>query len=623
MADGVYSMFADLAPFDELRELLDRYQQLHLYIDDSHGVGWAGKHGRGPALDAMGMHPRVVAACSLNKSFATAGGAIVFPNAEMRRKVRTTGGPMIFSGPVQPPLLGAAIQSAKIHLSDELPVLQAALRERIELFTDLADEFCIPLASRDVTPIRYIPLGLPDVTHDVLQRLVEDGYYTNLGTFPAVPMKHAGVRVTLTLHHTLDDIRALVESLARHVPAALERGGEAAKRRHAKIVGRSGAGADAGAPPLRRRAGRGASGTRCWASAARSPSTACGSSSARSAARRAARGRVGLPLLRRPRPRGQAGAGDVLHGGAVEGRHDGLRRGLRAGRAAPRRGPVLPDVETFAMGSLLTEGDHLYLDRNADWKGALDLLMGAVSEHAQGRGRGDDRLPRPALRRPRAGRGGHASAATCKTSLPDSLVYEPVAGGDEEWLAALSLKARVHQRKAVLPFDDAYDVEWLRARRARGQRRRARPPLRRSIWPCRRAGATSTRSRCRKYVPARHARAPVVGADDADAAGDRRGRRVRRALRRRAPLRADDRRPRLRLSCARTARTARRCARRSLRARALGSKRVLLGMGATFEKTRFGAHVQERVAFAQASDHYSSEVLGGAGRRHARRRSVM
>ena len=46
-----------------------------------------------------------------------------------------------------------------------------------------------------------------------------------------------------------------------------------------------------------------------------------------------------------------------------------------------------------------------------------------------------------------------------------------------------------------------------------------------------------------------------------------------------------------------------------VRARSLGSKRVLLGMGASFEKTRFGAHVQERVAFAQASDHYSSEVL--------------
>jgi hypothetical protein len=32
-------------------------------------------------------------------------------------------------------------------------------------------------------------------------------------------------------------------------------------------------------------------------------------------------------------------------------------------------------------------------------------------------------------------------------------------------------------------------------------------------------------------------------------------------------------------------------------------------MGAGFEKRRFGAHVQERVAFAQASDHYSAQVL--------------
>ncbi len=53
-------------------------------------------------------------------------------------------------------------------------------------------------------------------------------------------MKHAGVRITLTLHHTADDIRAVVESLARHVPAALERGGDAAKRRHAKVTGELG-----------------------------------------------------------------------------------------------------------------------------------------------------------------------------------------------------------------------------------------------------------------------------------------------------------------------------------------------------------------------------------------------
>ena len=120
LADGVYSRFADLAPFAELAELLDRHEQLHLYVDDSHGVGWAGRHGRGPTLDHLGPHERLVVAASLNKSFAAAGCALVFPNAELKRRVRTLGGPMIFSGPVQPPMLGAALASARVHLSPEL-----------------------------------------------------------------------------------------------------------------------------------------------------------------------------------------------------------------------------------------------------------------------------------------------------------------------------------------------------------------------------------------------------------------------------------------------------------------------------------------------------------------------
>ena len=237
LADGVYSMFADLAPFGALRELLDRYEQLHLYIDDSHGVGWAGTHGRGPALEALGMHERLVVAASLNKSFACAGGAIVFPDAELRRRVRTTGGPMIFSGPVQPPMLGAALASAAIHLSDELPARQAALMERIALFDELAQEFCLPVATSDATPIRYVPLGLPRVVLDVVEALLEDGFYTNYGAFPAVPMKHAGVRMTLTLHHTPDDIRALVSALAKRIPQALQIAGEKAQRRAAAVAG--------------------------------------------------------------------------------------------------------------------------------------------------------------------------------------------------------------------------------------------------------------------------------------------------------------------------------------------------------------------------------------------------
>jgi 7-keto-8-aminopelargonate synthetase-like enzyme len=606
MADGVYSMFADLAPFDALSALLDRHEQLHMYIDDSHGVGWAGKHGRGPALDAMGMHPRLVAACSLNKSFACAGGAIVFPDAEMRRLVRTSGGPMIFSGPVQPPLLGAAIRSARIHLSDELPRMQAALRERIELFTDLADEFCIPLASREVTPIRYIPLGLPTVTHRVLHGLYDDGLYTNLGAFPAVPMKHSGVRATLTLHHTLDDVRALVESLAKHVPEALEHGGEAAKRRHEKIVGAR--------PALRLEHHRSADALNAaeWDHllGERGTFTVDG---LRYLERAFAVGRgvrpedewdfhyylvrdaEGVPVL-------------ATYFTAALFKDDMMSSAEVSELVEQRRreDPYYLTSRTFAMGSLLTEGDHLYLDRNKDWKGALDLLMAAVSEHAKAEGAGtivfrdlhsaDLELAEAVKER-----------GYVRTSLPDSLVYEPVAGGDEEWLATLSAKARVHQRKAVLPFDDAYDVEWLRAGgrpvsdeeldhlyelylavQARGRdlnsfplpRTFLRDMLAHASWELMTLTLKETGEVVAfgaHFLGARHYAPMVVGLDYAVV---RTHGAYRQAMRRAI-----------------------------LRARELGSRRVLLGMGATFEKTRFGAHVQERVAFAQASDHYSSEVL--------------
>src|SRR3954469_20099957 len=386
LADGVYSMFSDLAPFAELQALQERFPQLWLYIDDSHGVGWAGRHGRGPALDALGGNERLIVACSLNKSFAAAGGALVFPDAELRRRVMTVGGPMIFSGPIQPPMLGAAIASAQIHLSEELELRQAALRERIALFDELLEEFCLPIATRDATPIRYVPLGLPVVAHDVIESLMADGFYTNLGTFPAVPMKHAGVRLTLTLHHTLDDIRALVGALARHVPAALERGGAAAQRRAAHVAG--------DAPALRLEHHRSAEALDAaeWDGLLGERGTFTVD---------------GLQFLERAFAGGERPEDEWdFHYYVVRDRE---RKAVLATffTAALWKDDMLASAEvselvearraedpyyltsmTFAMGSLLTEGDHLYLDRNADWKGALDLLMGAVSEHARLAGAG-------------------------------------------------------------------------------------------------------------------------------------------------------------------------------------------------------------------------------------------
>ena len=119
-------MHGDLAPLAGCGSWLSRHERLSLYIDDAHGVSWAGTHGRGTVLGDGPLPPRTVMVASLAKAFSAGGAVLVFPDAETARLVRTCGSTLIFSGPLQPALLGAAIASARVHLSTRDPRAPAA-----------------------------------------------------------------------------------------------------------------------------------------------------------------------------------------------------------------------------------------------------------------------------------------------------------------------------------------------------------------------------------------------------------------------------------------------------------------------------------------------------------------
>ncbi|HEY4394081.1 MAG TPA: aminotransferase class I/II-fold pyridoxal phosphate-dependent enzyme [Polyangia bacterium] len=217
LADGVYSMHGDPAPLAELADLAARNERFHLYLDDSHGLTWTGAEGRGTLLGAGPLPARSVMVASLAKAFAAGGAILAFPDAETARLVRACGSTMIFSGPLQPALLGAAIASARIHLSDELGVRQTRLRERIQLFNALAAQRGLPLGSPAETPIRFVSVGDQEATYHVASALMKEGFYTNTAVFPAVSRLRGGLRVALTVHQTEDDIRALVDTIARRL----------------------------------------------------------------------------------------------------------------------------------------------------------------------------------------------------------------------------------------------------------------------------------------------------------------------------------------------------------------------------------------------------------------------
>jgi 7-keto-8-aminopelargonate synthetase-like enzyme len=217
LCDGLYSMRGDFAPIAALERLRTKYPQLRLYIDDAHSTSWYGLHGRGYALDSIRDRTNVVVALSLNKAFSAGGGALVFPTDEDKMNVRRCGGPLLFSGPVQPALLGAALASARLHLAPSFATLQAQLFERIDRAHSLARTLGLRFASQDRSPIFFLHCGPESASFALAKAMHDQGFYVCVSVFPAVPHNQSGLRFTVSLHNTLADIDRLVPAMAKEV----------------------------------------------------------------------------------------------------------------------------------------------------------------------------------------------------------------------------------------------------------------------------------------------------------------------------------------------------------------------------------------------------------------------
>jgi len=222
MCDGVYSMKGDFAPVKELYEMLRRHEQLHLYIDDIHGMSWAGPNGTGYILGEVPFHERLYLTTGLTKAFGVAGGLLVYPEEKMRQLVRNVGKAFIFSIQMPPMILGAVIASAKIHLSPEIYVLQHQLAEKANYFNTLAKKLELPLIRESHSPIGFIGVGKPEVGYNMVRRLMKCGYYVNLSVFPSVSYNQTGLRIPINNKMSLADIEGLLYTIQEQLPFALK-----------------------------------------------------------------------------------------------------------------------------------------------------------------------------------------------------------------------------------------------------------------------------------------------------------------------------------------------------------------------------------------------------------------
>lgn len=212
--DGLASSDGRIAPFGDLKQLQRRYSFLHLYVDEAHNTSWCGTHGRGRALEELEDRSRLISVLSLNKAFAAAGAALILPSHELASRIRRTGGPLVFSGPLQPALLGAALASARLHLTSKLVELQERLAERIRKTVAAADIKHVPLSDRTESPLFFVHCGSTETVYQVVSELSNRDVCVCPVVFPMVESDRAGLRFTISLHNQPEDIEHLMSMLA-------------------------------------------------------------------------------------------------------------------------------------------------------------------------------------------------------------------------------------------------------------------------------------------------------------------------------------------------------------------------------------------------------------------------
>ncbi|MFN5443686.1 MAG: aminotransferase class I/II-fold pyridoxal phosphate-dependent enzyme [Crocinitomicaceae bacterium] len=221
MIDGVYSMYGDIAPIDALNQFMIKYPQLHLYVDDAHGMSWSGTNGCGQIYEACLKNGKTLYMSTMAKGFGVMGGIAVFPDMNWYQKVKIHGGALSYSHPIPPPIMGACIASAELHLNGSINALQNSLHEKLSFADVKFNSTDLPLLSNPNTPIKFVGTGQPVVGYNLNKRILDEGFYVNIGMFPAVPIKNTGLRFTITNHNSNQDISDLIDALAYHYPLAL------------------------------------------------------------------------------------------------------------------------------------------------------------------------------------------------------------------------------------------------------------------------------------------------------------------------------------------------------------------------------------------------------------------
>lgn len=228
VTEGLFSMDGDLAPLPEIADLARR-TGAWLLVDDAHGTGVLGRHGRG-TLEHFGISPDgILQMGTLSKALGSVGGFLAGPRVVMNY-LKNRARAFIYTTALPPACAAAALEALRVV--QEEPVWRQRLRENVQQWTvglkkagwELVSEAshkpegngAASFSRSQIVPIR---IGEVNQTMRLAQALFEAGIYAPGIRPPTVPAGSARIRTSLTALHTPADLKEALfafENLSTH-----------------------------------------------------------------------------------------------------------------------------------------------------------------------------------------------------------------------------------------------------------------------------------------------------------------------------------------------------------------------------------------------------------------------
>ena len=209
VTDGLFSMGGDIANLPEICRLAKKYGA-RVMVDDAHGLGVLGEHGRGTA-EHFGLEDEVdIYMGTFSKSLASLGGYMA-GKKEVVEYVRHHSRPFIFSASITPASVACA--RAALNILKNEP-------QRVKALKDVSDYMRKGLKEKGVAIIEASTPIIPIYTYTnertfLACRLLQDrGVYVNPCVSPAVPVGQSILRTSYTATHTKEQLDKAINAIA-------------------------------------------------------------------------------------------------------------------------------------------------------------------------------------------------------------------------------------------------------------------------------------------------------------------------------------------------------------------------------------------------------------------------